>query len=61
MLISFFGVLSSQTKLYRVKQGREKAHEVISTNSMLDFIENAYLHRIVCAVLSLIARHNSDI
>ena len=52
MLKSFFGVLASQKKLYRVKQGRE-AHEVISTNGMFSemichlFTENAYLVRIV--------------
>ena len=55
MLKLFVGVLASQTKLYRVKQGRE-AHEVISTNGMFSemichpFAEYAYLLRTVCAV-----------
>ena len=61
MLKSFGEVLSSQTKLCRVKQGRV-AHEVISTNSKMfsemichpfyNFTENAYLVR--ACVLSII-------
>ena len=68
MLKPFDEVLSSQTKLCRVKQGRE-AYEVISTTGMFsemicflfsNFTENAYL---VCACVPslFIARRNSDI
>ena len=67
MLKSFVGGLASQTKLYRVKQGRERGSEVILTNGM--FFRNDLSsvcreclpasYRVCC--LSLIARYNYDI
>ena len=66
MLKSFVGVLASQTKLYRVKQGRE-AHEVISTIGMFSEMHLSYVYRARLPAtyhdgrLLLIARHSLDI
>ena len=55
MLKLFVGGLASQTKLYRVKQGRERGSggyfnkQYVFQKGHL-FAENTYLHRIVCAV-----------
>ena len=53
MLKSFVGVLASQTKYYRVKQERERDSRGYFNKWYVDLssiTENAYLHRIVCAV-----------